>query len=103
MSSKKKQPATVVPKPKYAIGQHLYTITFHKGRPEEMFECKVVARLSREYKSQKMPGRIDPAETWFSYDVITEDSFMTLTEGLLYPSFAAAAQVFAKPFLKPLK
>jgi hypothetical protein len=102
--SKKPKPSThTAPKYRYSIGSRPYYISYHRGKPEDLLECKVIGRDAREYKSQTMPGQPATLQTIFSYEVLTPDSFMTLPEGLLYPSYVEAAKVFAKAFLKDLK
>jgi hypothetical protein len=101
--SKKKPSTPTAPKYKYGFGARPYYISYHRGKPEELIEVKIIGRDAREFKSQKDPSQPATLQTIFSYEVLTPDSFMTLTEGLLYPSYVEAAKVFAKAFLKPLK
>jgi hypothetical protein len=109
MSSKsKKQPATVVPKPRYAIGQRVFIITDHRAIPENIFEAKVVARSAHEYKLSTIPGEKSETRITFGYELHSDSDlwrsrFGAVPESDLYPSYTEAAKVFAKAFLKPLK
>jgi len=98
MSSKKKTPTT--PKPKYTIGQRLFTLTFHRERPEEIWETKVIARKTYETKVPSITGGKTEFGIYFSYTVLTPDSgHKELYEEELYPSFQSAANKFAEAFL----
>jgi hypothetical protein len=105
MSKSKKQPTSVVPKPRYALGQKVYYISEHKGKPEELFEVKIIGRNYREFRSGSSGVDKVALNTYLYYDVWSNTYFdrHSIPEISLYPTYTAAAQVFAKSFLKPLK
>ena len=99
MSSKKKT-TTPEPKPKYKLGQRLYTIIFHRDRPEEIWELKVLAKKSYEEIVVSPTGHNIGKALQFSYILLTPDSgHKEVYEDLLYPSFQQAANKFAEAFL----
>jgi hypothetical protein len=98
--SKSKKTTTQMPKPKYTIGQRLFTIISHRGRPEEIWETKVIARKTYETKMSPFPGGKPESGISFSYTVLTPDSgHKELYEEEFYPSFQQAANKFAEAFL----
>jgi hypothetical protein len=105
MSSKTKKPSSpTAHKPKYEVGQSVFYISYHKGKPEELTEFRIVARTTREY-DVKFPGEKTRKEIHFTYEVYSPSLIPghDIAESLLYPSFFEAAKVFAKAFLKTLK
>jgi hypothetical protein len=99
MSTKKKT-TPKSPEPKYKLSQRLYTIIFHKGRPEEIWEVKVLSRKSYEEMMVTPTGHNIGKSILFSYILLTPDSgHKEIYEELLYPSFQQAANKFAEAFL----
>jgi hypothetical protein len=110
MSTKKKAVTkTPDPKPKYAIGQRVFYIIEHKGKPEEVIECKVKGQITQRSQQKDFLDRVEGMRVYFAYELETPKGTVgyftgyPISEILLYPSFTAAAQVFAKSFLTLLK
>ena len=106
MSSKKK--STIPSKQesrmaKYSIGQIVYTIIYHKTKPEELLEVEIVTVVERRYAEVDYLGKKTGTGFNFSYSVRTKTSAMILMEAEIHPSFFEAAKVFAKAFLVLLK
>jgi hypothetical protein len=107
MSTKKVTPKTQEPKAKYNIGQHVFTISYHKSKPEELVEVEIVERIKREYPEKDFIGK--KIGTRISYEYFVKSPVVipfipnNLKEYELYPSFFEAAKVFAKSFLVTLK
>jgi hypothetical protein len=107
MSSNKKstipQPFKKYPEvqPKYQIDQKVFTVTYHKGKPEELLEVKIRTRSSREIAIKDTAGKILTTKTAFSYYVVKPDGFTEdIHEVQLYPNYTEGAKAFAKGFLK---
>jgi hypothetical protein len=96
---KKKKTTTPEPKPKYSLGQKLFTITYHKGKPENIFEVKVQRRTKIEQRHEFMTGE-NKNKIFVSFDYFcsTPDGSRTYFEAELIPSFQQAANKFAEAF-----
>jgi hypothetical protein len=106
MSNPKSKPKTaskpVEPKAKYAIGQKVFVIISHRGKPEELAECKVESRTIVEYKPIEAGKNLGTLIT-HSYSVVSHDARMNVRENEIYPSFQSAANKFAEAFTTLLK
>ena len=109
MSSKKKvtQKASE-PKPKYNIGQRAFALSYHKGKPEEIFEIEITDRFRRESPLRDFLGKKIGTQTTYSYHTKTPPTFDalpygSLSENELYPSFVEVAKAFSQRFLTRLK
>ena len=103
-AKKKSAPKVIPPTAKYNVGQKLFIITSHKGKPEELNEVKVFAVKSRKIPATDYLDKVVGTQTHFTYAVDypsgkREDEF----ESSLYPNYTDAAKVFAKSFLLLLK
>jgi hypothetical protein len=88
------------PKPKYNLGQKLYTITFHKGKAENIVEVMVRSVRATKIAMVNDIGKNAGTITTFSYGVTRPDIAVTeLWEIELYPSFQSVANKFAEAFL----
>ena len=87
------------PKPKYALGQRLFTIIYHKGMPENIFELKVSRRIKIELNCDYLIGRQKEVIVSFDYFCFTPDGSKTFLESELIPTFQQAANKFAEAFL----
>jgi hypothetical protein len=105
MSSKKKSATQKAPesKPRYALGQKVCFIFYHKGKPEEIVEGIVVSRTRREYEEKDFLGKRAGIGISYSYMLRTSGVPVDAFEKELYPSFFECAKVFAKSFLTLLK
>jgi hypothetical protein len=111
MNTKKKTttPKAIEPKPKYAVGATVYYITYHKGKPEELIECKITGQHTSRTKENDFLGKPGPMEVYFSYTIDIPTVALTyligrnVSERDLYANFTEAAKVFAKAFLFLLK
>jgi hypothetical protein len=103
--TKKKSPAKPSePKPRYNIGQKAFTITYHKGKPEELLEVKVETRSTREYDEKEASGKKIGEIVSYSYACFDHTfAFHMIPEESLYPSFQSAANKFAEAFTHLLK
>jgi hypothetical protein len=100
MSTPSKKKVTPKADPKYSLGHKLFTITHHKGQPEEIWEVKVKSRTKTENKLQYMTDPKDSVVIAFSYECYTpKNGFVSFNERELYPSFQQAANKFAESFL----
>lgn len=98
MSSKKKV-IQKAPAAKFKLSQRLYTIVYHKSKPEEIWEVKVGEKIQFEGKFDYIIG---PNKVFVSYNYkcLTPNGTVTeFIESSLYPSFQQAANAFAKAFL----
>ena len=104
MSTKKKvAPKAAERKPKYNIGQKGFAITYHKGKPEEVWEVEVVSCVAREYEEKDFLGKKTGIGISYSYMGRTGTSVMNLMECEIFHNFGEAAKEFAKAFLFLLK
>jgi hypothetical protein len=87
------------PKAKYSLGQKLFTIAYHKGRPENILEVKVSRRTKTELNCDYLIGRTKEVIVSFDYFCSTPDGCKTFLETELIPSFQQAASKFAEIFL----
>lgn len=102
MSIRKRK--TADPKPLYSVEQKVFTITYHKGRPEEIAQVRIYAVKSRKVSDKDDLGKTVGTKIDFSYslqfpDRLAEDRYETV----LYPNFQKAAEAFAKAFLTIFK
>jgi hypothetical protein len=104
-TSKKKAVAkTPEPKPKYAVGQKVFYISYHRGKPEELTEAKIIKRITSENDELDFLGKKWGVSVHFEYSAFTAiGSQIQCSELMLYPTFQKAAEVFAKSFLTLLK
>src|SRR5277367_786223 len=98
MSIKKKTATKVQEsKPKYNVGQKVFTIYYHKGMPEELLETEIVSRTKREYREENYLGRGTTLGASFTYTCKTSSVPAILKEEEVYPNYTEAAKVFSKP------
>jgi hypothetical protein len=102
-TAKKSTPKSADPKFKYSVGQRVFTIVYHKGKPEELLEGEIIDRVSREYTEKDHLGKKTGTGVCFTYLVRTSLECTSLYETEIYPAFVEAAKVFAKAFLVLLK
>ena|ERR1700722_8535165 len=102
-TKKKVTPKVPDQKPKYAIGQKVFAITYHKGKPEEIWEVLITNRIAREHEEKDLLGKKTGIGVSFSYVGTTLMAPLNLMETEIYPSFVEAAKYFAKGFLFLLK
>lgn len=89
MSSTKKKVSikTAEPKPLYEIDQIVYTISYHRGNPEELLQVKIRTRASKEIALRDLSGKRLATEKAFSYSVIKPNGFLEdIHEIQLYPA-----------------
>lgn len=102
MSTRKRKPAQ--PQPIYSVGQKVFTLMYHKGKPEEITEAKVFAVKSRKIADKDYLGKAVGTKTEFTYSLQFPDGLADdKHEVSLYPSFIKAAEVFGKSFLTLFK
>jgi hypothetical protein len=111
MSTSKKKTPIKAPeaKAKYSNGATVFYIIYHRGKPEEIAECKVTAQHTSRTKQKDFLGKVGADDVYFSYtlDMPPGASLYVIGRNLperdLYPNFTEAAKVFAKAFLLLLK
>jgi hypothetical protein len=105
--TKKTASKPVEPKPKYKIGDRVFYISYHKGKPEEIFQVKITGRDRRENElvdgSGKKTAAIRYTYSWAAATISFLSVPPTLDEGSIHPSFQSAAHKFAEPFTTLLK
>jgi hypothetical protein len=87
------------PRATYKVGQKVYVISYHKGRPEELLEGEVVCVIARQY----IVGNGTATESSYAYTIRTYSVPVNEEESKVYPNYTEAAKVFAKAFLYLLK
>jgi hypothetical protein len=92
--SSKPASKTVSPVPKYRLGQKVYFIVRHKGKPEECIEGEIARVYTREYYIADGLGNRTGKGHSFSYDLRTRLMPIDANQEELYPSFAAASHAY---------
>lgn len=105
MSTSKKK--TIVkasdPKAKYRVSQKVFAITYHKEKPEEIWEVEIIDVLTSEYVLTDQGKKIGTGIS-FSYTGQPKTLFpMRLMEAEIYQNYQEAAKVFSKAFTHMLK
>jgi hypothetical protein len=106
MSTKKKvsTPKTVVPSPKYAIGQLVFIVDESRSSYGEVLQAEVEAIRSIKFSTKSDTGKTIGSETRFEYDVMTANGrYSSLSEYRLYPSLTAVSLAFTNRFVHLLK
>lgn len=105
MSTKKKTTAkTAAPAAKYKNGQKCYFISYHRGKPEELVECKINGVSSLEVVPTDELGKAMGPIISFAYRVDAATGFKyDKMQGELFGSFIDAAKAFTAPHLILLK
>jgi hypothetical protein len=105
MSTKKvSSKPTPKPSPLYKNGQKVWTITTHRGKPEEIREGIVHRITTSEFVPKDELGKPCAPIISFTYRVETAGvEWFDLYETLLFPSYQSAALVFGKAFVVLIK
>lgn len=103
MSIKKTTKPTHKPLALYKNGQKVWTISYHRGKPDQLLEGVIKRVNSAEYVPEDELGKAKSPIISFSYKVATSPFWLDLMEAELYPNFVEAAKVFAKHFVVLVK